>query len=159
MKLIASFLALPFHASPGTAQFDLLIENARIIDGTGAPAFMGKVAVKEGRIVAIGNVSGTATTVIDAQGRVVAPGFVDVHTHSERIAHMPEAENFVRMGVTTIVTGNCGGSRTDVAKFFSELDTTKVAINVATLIGHNSVRQKAMGGNYSREPTAEERRK
>ena len=140
-------------------QFDLLITNARIADGTGAALKNGSIAVKGQRIVAVGEVSGSAATVIDAQDRVVAPGFIDVHTHSERIARTPTAENFVRMGVTTIVTGNCGGSRTDVAKFFDELTAAKVAINVATLIGHNSVRQKAMGGNLSRPPTAEEMEK
>jgi N-acyl-D-amino-acid deacylase len=137
-------------------QYDLLITHGRIVDGTGAAAVEGSVAVKDRRIVAVGKVEGTATTVIDAQGRVVAPGFIDVHTHSERIVRTPEAENFVRMGVTTIVTGNCGGSRTDIAQFFSEIDKIGVTINVATLIGHNAVRQKAMGGNFKRDPTPEE---
>ncbi|MEQ1861307.1 MAG: D-aminoacylase [Chthoniobacteraceae bacterium] len=155
MKFAALF-ALLLVSGVRAQQYDLLITNARIADGTGAPLVKGSIAVKDRRIVALGEVAGTATTVIDAQGRVAAPGFIDVHTHSERIARTPDAENFVRMGVTTIVTGNCGGSRTDVAKFFEELDAAKVAINVATLVGHNSVRQKAMGGNFSREPSAEE---
>lgn len=136
--------------------FDLIIRNARIADGTGAALAKGSIAVKGGRIAAVGTVEGSATTIIDAQGRVAAPGFVDVHTHSERIARTPSAENFVRMGVTTIVTGNCGNGRTDVAKFFEELTAARVAINVATLVGHNSVRQKAMGGNFNREPNSEE---
>ena len=162
MKIHLLFLASLFF--PGgfllhAEQFDLLITNARIADGTGAALKNGSIAVKGQRIVAVGEVSGSAATVIDAQGRVVAPGFIDVHTHSERIARTPTAENFARMGVTTIVTGNCGGSRTDVAKFFDELNAAKVAINVATLVGHNSVRQKAMGGNLSRPPTAEEMEK
>lgn len=138
------------------ADFDLLIQNAQIADGTGAPRAKGSIAVKGDRIVSIGHVKGSAQTVIDARGRVAAPGFIDVHTHSERIARLPAAENFVRMGVTTIITGNCGGSRIDVAKFFDELARAKVAINVATLIGHNSVRREAMGGNFNRAPTAEE---
>ena len=58
---------------------------------------------------------GIAATELDAAGKVAAPGFIDVHTHSEKIADLPAAENFVRMGVTSIVTGNCGTSRTDVA--------------------------------------------
>lgn len=142
--------------SCGAAEFDLLIDNAWIADGSGAPLVKGSVAVKDGRVAAVGAVTGAAATVIDAGGRVVAPGFIDVHTHSERIARLPAAENFVRMGVTTIITGNCGGSRTDVAKFFEELAQAKVAINVATLIGHNSVRKDAMGGNFHRAPTAAE---
>src|SRR5687767_5890338 len=101
--------------------YDLLIQDALIADGTGAPAVRGGIAVRDGRIVAVGDVTGSASVVIDARGAVAAPGFIDVHTHSENIARLPAAENFVRMGVTTIVTGNCGGSRTDVAKFFDEI--------------------------------------
>lgn len=138
------------------ADFDVLIRNARIADGTGAPLRAGGVAIKGDRIAAIGEITGTATAEIDADGLVVAPGFIDVHTHSERIPKLPSAENFVRMGVTTIVTGNCGTSHLDVGQFFRELSDVKVAINVATLIGHNTVRQKAMGGDLLREPTAAE---
>lgn len=138
------------------ADYDVVIVNARIADGTGAVLITGDVAIKNGRVAAIGRATGEATTRIDARGRVVAPGFIDVHTHSEKIGELPMAENFLRMGVTTIVTGNCGGSRTDVAKFLSDVGGGKVALNVGTLIGHNSVRQKAMGGNLRRPPTEEE---
>lgn len=136
--------------------YDLLIRNALIVDGTGAPPVRGSIAVRDGRIVAVGDVSGRATTEIDALGAVAAPGFIDVHTHSENIVKLPAAENFVRMGVTTIITGNCGGSRTDIAKFFDEIKAAHCAINVATLIGHNSVREAAMHGSYDRPPSPEE---
>src|ERR1035438_9598917 len=69
---------------------------------------------------------------------------------------MPKAENFVRMGVTTIVAGNCGSSTLDMAKLFREVERTNVAVNVASLVGHNSVRQKAMGGDFDRPPTPKE---
>ena len=138
------------------ADYDVLITNARIADGTGAPLIQGSVAIKAARIVAVGEVKGTATTVIDAMQHVVAPGFIDVHTHSEEIASKPMAENFVRMGVTTIITGNCGYSRTDVATFFKELDEKGITINVATLIGHGSVREQGMGGRFIRAPNAEQ---
>jgi N-acyl-D-amino-acid deacylase len=138
------------------AKFDVLIKNARIADGTGAPLINGSIAIKDRRVVALGDVKGTAVTEIDAAGCVAAPGFIDVHTHSERIPRLPAAENFVRMGVTTIVTGNCGNSRTDVAKFFEEVAAANVSTNVATLIGHNSVRRDAMGGNFDRPPTSAE---
>ena len=158
--MLRPLLLLHFCAAlAGAADFDLLIENARIADGTGAPLTNGSVAVKDRRIVQVGAVSGTATITLDAHGQIVAPGFIDVHTHSEKIAENPVAENFLRMGVTTIVTGNCGGSRTDVAKFFAELEKAKVAINVATLIGHNSVREQAMGGSFVGAPNAEEMEK
>ena len=75
---------------------------------------------------------------------------------SRTIAEMPKAENFARMGVTTVVVGNCGGSTLNVAKLFRDVEATNVAINVATLIGHNTVREKAMGGTFDRVPTPEE---
>jgi N-acyl-D-amino-acid deacylase len=137
---------------PIVGEFDLLIRNARIADGTGAPLARGNIAVKDRRVVAVGKVSGKADVDIDAGGQVVAPGFIDVHTHSEEVARNPMSENFLRMGVTTIVTGNCGGSSVDVAKFFRELEEEGVALNVATLIGHNTVRREAMGGVFLRAP-------
>jgi N-acyl-D-amino-acid deacylase len=138
------------------ADFDLRITNARIVDGTGAATFTGSVAVKDGRIVQVGDAEGTADEVIDAKGRVLAPGFIDVHTHSENICTLPEAENFLRMGVTTIITGNCGNSRTDVATFFEEIGKAGVSVNVATLIGHNSVRKQGMNSVSIRAPRADE---
>ena len=138
------------------ADYDVLITNARIADGTGAPLIEGSVAIKDAHIVAVGRVQGSATTVMDAKQQIVAPGFIDVHTHSEDIASKPIAENFVRMGVTTIITGNCGNSRTDVGAFFKELDEKGITINVATLIGHGSVREQGMGGRFIRAPNAEQ---
>lgn len=138
------------------ADHDLVIRHARIADGSGAPLVEGDVAVKDGRIVAVGRVPGSGGIEVDARRRVLAPGFVDVHTHSEKIGELPVAENFLRMGVTTIVTGNCGGSRTDVAQFFRELEEIRVAIHVATLVGHNSVRMRVMGGSFIRPPAPDQ---
>ncbi len=143
------------HAA-GAADFDLLITNAQIADGSGVPLVQGSIAVKGGEIIGVGKIEGTADLIIDAGGKVAAPGFIDVHTHSEDICLIPAAENFLRMGVTTIITGNCGHSRTDVAKFFDEIAESKVAINVATLIGHGSVREQGMGGSFIRAPNAEQ---
>ncbi len=138
--------------------YDLIIRRASLIDGTGKPAVPGELAIRGDRIVAVGALpaGSTATSEIDAAGRVVAPGFIDVHTHSEDITELPIAENFLRMGVTTIVTGNCGGSKLNIAEFFADIVKTKVALNVATLIGHNTVRGQVMGGSFARPPTAEE---
>ena len=136
--------------------YDLIIRGARIVDGTGRTGYVGDVAVRADRIVALGSLTGTARTEIDARDHVVAPGFIDVHTHSEDITDLPVAENFIRMGVTTIVTGNCGGSKLNVGEFFADITRTKVAINVATLIGHNTVRGQVMGGSFARPPTAAE---
>jgi N-acyl-D-amino-acid deacylase len=134
-------------------EHDLVIRRGRIVDGSGKASVSGDIAVNGDRIVAIGRVTGKGRTEIDAAGRVVAPGFIDVHTHSEDIASLPVGENFIRMGVTTIVTGNCGGSKLKVADFFNAIVETKVALNVATLIGHNTVRGQVMGGSFARPPT------
>jgi N-acyl-D-amino-acid deacylase len=136
--------------------YDLLITNARIVDGSGNPWFRADVAIKDGRVARIGRLGpDTAARTIDARGQILAPGFIDVHTHVESIYSSPAAENFVRMGVTTLVTGNCGGSATDVAEFLSRISKEPLAINLATLIGHGSVRRKAMGLD-DRAPTPEE---
>ncbi len=111
---------------------DLLIKNARIVDGTGAPAFGGAIAVNGERIQAVGRVEGElkveATKVIDARGLVVSPGFIDAHNHGDcSILYYPRAESFVRQGITTFVGGNCGtspgpyGDYMDAAYFLYDL--------------------------------------
>lgn len=136
--------------------YDLLITNARVVDGTGNPWFHGEVAIKDGFIVRVGRkLTGRAATVVDAKGCILAPGFIDVHAHVEDIFRYPDAENFIRMGVTTLVTGNCGSSVTDVEAFLGQYRETPLTVNLATLIAHGSVRAAVM--QYAnREPTAEE---
>lgn len=141
-------------------QVDLLIQNARIIDGTGSPWFRSDVAINDGRIVDVGvDLKFDASQTIDAAGRVVAPGFIDVHTHVESsdsrdgLQRLPRADNYVLDGVTTIVTGNCGGSEIDIEAWNRSL--VGLGINVATLVGHNSVRRSVMGLE-DRAPTAQE---
>lgn len=135
------------------SHYDLIIRNAQIIDGSGSPAQRGDIAISAGRIAAIGKVRGNAKETLDAKGMVVAPGFIDVHTHAESVGNLPLAENFVRMGVTSIITGNCGGSALDIGAFLTNLEKSPVSINVATLVGHNTVRSEAMGGSFKRKPT------
>ena len=135
---------------------DLVIRNGRVLDGSGSAAQPADVALRGDRVVEIGNITGRGRSEIDARGQIVAPGFIDVHTHSEDIAELPIAENFLRMGVTTIVTGNCGGSKLNVGEFFHAIIQARVALNVATLIGHNTVRGQIMGGSFARPPTGEE---
>lgn len=141
---------------------DVLIRNARVVDGTGSPWFLSDVAVTDGRISALGrNLDVEADQVIDAAGRVLTPGFVDVHTHVEAgsrrlgLEGLPRADNFLLDGVTTIITGNCGGSEIDVADYASRLDG--LGINVATFIGHNTVRREVVGLD-DRAPTDAEMR-
>lgn len=139
--------------------YDLLITNARIVDGAGNPWVRADVAVREGRIARIGRIApDTAAKVIDARGQVLAPGFIDVHTHVESIYSLPAAENFIRMGVTSLVTGNCGSSTTEVGEFLGRIKDRPLAVNLATLIAHGSVRRKVIGLD-DRAPTPEELQK
>lgn len=140
---------------------DILISNGTVIDGSGGPSRVCDIGIRDGKIVELSRwryYLTQAKTHIDATGLVVAPGFIDVHTHVE--ANLPaagvfRADNFLRQGVTTIVTGNCGRSRTNVAELFQNLERKGSYLNVATLVGHNSVRQQVMG-SASRAPTSEE---
>ena len=153
-------LAPPRQISASTEKiYDLIITNGRIVDGTGNPWFRADVGIKNGKIIKIGRLNPLdGEQIIDAQNKIVAPGFIDVHTHVEGIYGTPEAENFVRMGVTTLVTGNCGGSATDIKEFLGRIREKPLAVNLATLIAHGSVRAKIMGLD-NRAPTAEEQSK
>src|SRR3990172_4052326 len=91
------------------ARFDTLIRNGLMIDGTGAPRRKADVAVADGRIAAVGVLEGEAERVIDASGLVVAPGFIDVHSHDDvALLNNPGLDFKVAQGVTTVVCGNCG---------------------------------------------------
>src|SRR5882724_1473315 len=138
------------------ATYDLVIRNARVIDGSGNPWFRSDVAIKDGRIARLGRINpADARQTIDARGQIVAPGFIDVHTHVESIYSLPAAENFIRMGVTSLVTGNCGTSTTDVAEFLGRIKEKPIAVNLGTLIAHGSVRRQIMGLD-DRGPTPDE---
>ena len=158
--LVAALLAgVAVGAQPAQEPVDLLIVNARLVDGTGAPARTGSLAIHNGLIVRINPPANTsARERLDAGGRVVAPGFIDVHTHADDLAQKPEATNFVRMGVTTIVAGNCGGSALDLGTAFEQVASARPAVNFATLIGHNTVRQSVMG-RAQRAPSIDELQK
>lgn len=153
---LAALAAAPFIAS-AEPRYDVLIRGGRVVDGSGNPWYVADVGVRAGRVAAVGKLTAaTAARVIEAAGLVVAPGFIDVHTHAEEgLRRTPTADNFVRDGVTTIVTGNCGHSEMDLPAFFSELEDKGLALNVASLVGHNGIRREVMGAEQ-REPTPEE---
>lgn len=150
---------LLFYTAPLFSQpvADLVIKDGRILDGTGNSWYYGGVAIRDGKISKVGNVANiTAAKTIDAKGKIIAPGFIDVHTHIEgEEAKNPTADNFIYDGVTTVVTGNCGSSNIDIKRYFQRLDSLHLSINVATLVGHNDVR-KAVMGTANRKPTEEE---
>jgi len=136
---------------------DILITNGKIIDGTGNSWYYGNIAVKNGRIIKIGrDLNLSAQKTIDAKGLIVAPGFIDVHTHLEDDETKdPEAKSFIYDGVTTCITGNCGSSNVDIGKYLRWIDSLKLSINIATLIGHNDIR-KAVTGRANRDATPDE---
>jgi N-acyl-D-amino-acid deacylase len=126
---------------------DIIIRNARIVDGSGNPWYRADIAVRGEMIAAIGNLkSWQGAKEIDAKGQIAAPGFIDVHTHIEGDeAENPEATNFIYDGVTSVITGNCGSSKTDIAGYYQWLDSLRLSINVGTLLGQNDIRKAVMG--------------
>ncbi len=148
--------------APPAASYDLILQNGRIVDGSGNPWYEADVGVRDGRIAAIGRLCDPgagacpAKRTLDARGLVVAPGFIDVHVHVEEgIRRTPTADNFLFDGVTSLITGNCGGSETDLKKFFTELRQSGMSVNLGALVGHNSVRRAVMGA-VNRDPAPEE---
>jgi N-acyl-D-amino-acid deacylase len=150
-------LNIPLFCQGQSPACDLLITNGKIVDGTGNSWYYGDVAIKDDKIIAIGKLdSFKAIRRIDVNKQVIAPGFIDVHTHIEgdELLH-PEASNFIYDGVTTVITGNCGSSELPIGNYLKRLDSVHLSINVASLVGHGNVRQMVMG-NANRNPTKEE---
>ncbi len=154
---LIAFVTVSVGAQMPGQTADILIKNAKILDGTGNSWFYGDIAVSGGKILQIGKLSGwNAKKVIDATGLVAAPGFIDVHTHIEGDeVKNPEATNFIYDGVTTVITGNCGSSDANIGRYLRKIDCLQTSVNVAVLVGHNDVRKKVMG-RASRNPTEEE---
>ena len=137
--------------------YDLVISNGTVVDGTGAASFRADVAVRGGRVVLVSRTpiaAGGART-IDARGLVVAPGFIDMHTHLEPLLAMPDAESHVRQGVTLALGGPDGGGPWPFGAYLDSAGNAPLGINVAFLAGHNTIRRAVMG-TENRAPTAAE---
>ena len=147
MKNIIILLLLTPCVTTAQTSYDVLIKNGKILDGTGNNWYYADIAVKDGRIVLIQKqINAVASKLIDAKGLVVAPGFIDVHTHIEGDElKTPTADNFIYDGVTTVIAGNCGASNIDMGKYFRWLDSLRLSVNTASLVGHNDVRKTIMG--------------
>lgn len=144
------------NCSQNNLDFDILILNGTIYDGTGQQPIQADIGIKDDQIIAIGNLSSsTASRSIDAKGLAVSPGFIDMHTHLEPLMDMPLAESLVRQGVTLALGGPDGGSPWPFGSYLDSLSNTELGINVAYLIGHNTIRKEVMGLE-DREPTSEE---
>jgi N-acyl-D-amino-acid deacylase len=139
-------------------EFDVIIAGGTVIDGTGAPRFRGDVALKGDRIALVSRVPiarSRGARTIDATGKVVAPGFIDMHAHLDPLPQLLGAETAARQGVTFALGGPDGGSPLPLARYMDSLTAKGIGINVGYLIGHNTVKQRVMG-TVSRAPTAEE---
>jgi len=163
-------VSIGLGAGAAAAEFDLVIRNGRIVDGTGNPWFRGDLAVKSGRIAAVGRFEGEAADrEIDADGLVVAPGFIDIHSHSDfKVLQDGHAQSKVRQGVTTEILGegNSAGpyqgklspqeftvqgekqSWTTLGGYFDVIDKSGVAVNVASYVGLNNVWRSVMGDSF-----------
>ena len=149
--LVALFL------QPQATQVSLIIRNGTIVDGSGNPWYYGDVAVSGDTIIAVGDLKGlTAPIIIDAHEKVIAPGFIDIHSHArEGIFKNPLAENDLREGVTTVIEGNDGSSPVPLAPLLQKLSSTPIGINFGSFVGQGSIRAKVIG-LQDRKATADE---
>lgn len=147
IKRLVVLLLLPIGLWAQSTNPDLLLVNGRIIDGTGNSWYRADIAIRDGKIQAIGkNLPRNANRIIDAANHIVAPGFIDVHTHLEDDeSRDPLAHSFLYDGVTTCITGNCGLSNVNIGKYLNWIDSLQLSINVASLIGQNDIRRAVMG--------------
>jgi N-acyl-D-amino-acid deacylase len=152
-------LCCPGIGSAEPLKVDLLLKGGTIVDGTGNEPVQGDVAVRGDRIVAVGEVGDVeARRTIDCRGLVVCPGFIDLHNHSDASILAPESRDaacYLTQGCTTLVTGNCGGGRADIGKYYDEIDEQGAGLNIAQLVPHGAVRDKVMG-KVRRAPTGDE---
>lgn len=136
---------------------DVVLRGGTVIDGTGGPGYRADVLVRDGRIVALGELGEVrARSTIDATGLCIAPGFVDVHAHVDSdVVRRPTVDNFVLMGVTTLITGNCGSSVRDLDAHLRRCEQGGLSLNYGSLVGHGTVRQQVLG-TQNRAPDASE---
>src|SRR5579871_5210219 len=127
--------------------FDLLIAGAKVVDGSGNSWYFADVGIRGDSIAAVGRLGDAAATVrLDARGLVVAPGFIDIHSHGRRgIFDVPTAENYLREGVTTFIEGPDGSSPVPLAPFLEQVRKTPASVNMASFIGHGAIRTEVMG--------------
>lgn len=138
-----------------------VIVGARVIDGSGRPAFIANVRIEGDRIVSVGRFAPLAgEEVIEARGLALAPGFIDIHNHSEDgLQTDPSAQSQVSQGITTLAVGADGDSPWPVAGYLEKLDQQKTALNVISFVGHATVRELVLGKDYNRAATPEEVRR
>jgi N-acyl-D-amino-acid deacylase len=155
--ILAAAIPLTFHATP-PLDTSLLIINAQLADGTGAPLREGALRIRNNRIAGIGKlIPASGERVIDAHGLVLAPGFIDIHNHSlEGLDSDPLAETQIAQGITTAVQGPDGDSPWPIARWIDSRKTHPAALNLAVFAGHATIREQVMGKDFKRVATPAE---
>lgn len=156
--LLLSICAAESARAASLPESSTLIVNARIVDGSGKLGYPGSVRIQGQRITEVGQVKGrTGETVVDAGGLVLSPGFIDTHSHHDGgLFEQLDALPAVSQGITTIVVGQDGGNDYPVGELFERMAKTPPSLNVASYVGHNSVRDEVMGKDFKRQATAAE---
>ena len=136
----------------------VLIQDVIVVDGSGAPAFAADVRIANGLISEVGDLdAGPEDSIVDGGGMTLVPGFIDTHSHADRgLLELPDALVLTSQGITTVVVGQDGGSRVPLSDFFDRLIAQGTAVNVASYVGHNTVREMVMGNDALRPATREE---
>ncbi len=160
VALLAFLVAGSCSPASRPASYDLVLTGGVVVDGAGGTPFAADVALAGGRIVSVGHPDlSKAARRIDVSGLVVAPGFIDLHTHCDAdIVDFPLAENYLRQGVTTVIGGNCGNHPYPMGEAFRSALGRGFAPNWGLLAGHNTVRAKVMGYRAG-PPTGDEMRR
>ena len=142
-----TLLALLLPSFGNSQDYDLIIRGGKVVDGSGNPWYHADIAIKNDRIAEIGQLSNhEAKRVIDAHGLVVAPGFIDPHTHALRgIFEVPNAESALLQGVTTLTEGNDGSSPYPIDRHYADIDNLRISPNWAVFVGQGTIRQRVIG--------------
>jgi N-acyl-D-amino-acid deacylase len=145
-------------ANPHAQMKSRVIVGATVIDGSGRAGVRANVRVEGDRIAEVGQFDPKpGEEIIEARGKVVAPGFIDIHNHSESgLKAEPEAASQVSQGITTLAVGPDGGSPWPIADYLSQREQQQAAVNVLAFVGHATVRQRVMGSDYNRAATEKE---
>lgn len=152
------FCSVALERSSASQANSIAILGGTLIDGTGAPRRMADVRIVGDQIREVGKLKPLAgERVIDAKGMIVAPGFIDVHNHSERgFASDPNAKSQILQGITTLAVGPDGGSPFPISDYLAWMEKQRPAVNVMAFVGHATVRQRVMGDDFKRAATASE---
>lgn len=158
MLATAAAVLAPVGVASAADQPSTLIRGARVVDGTGAPARPASVRIEGEKIVAVGDLTPrTGEQLVDAGGLILSPGFIDTHSHHDHgLFEKPDALPVVSQGITTIIVGQDGGSELPLDALFTRMEKIPVAVNIASYVGHNSVRAAVLGEDYKRVATASE---